>query len=199
LGLVTLVSGGVDSILMSLLAREEGIDLFPLFVDYGQLCVDREWKACSALHKKYRLPKPRRMNLSGFGGLIESGLTTKRLRINEDAFLPGRNSLFLLVGASYACQVHADAVAIGILTEEHHLFPDQTSAFVRSCEETFEIALGKKVALLTPLIKFSKADVLQLAKKKNISGTYSCHAGGPKPCGKCVSCVEVLKAQAEKE
>ena len=34
-GIVTLVSGGIDSTLMSMMAQEEGIALFPLFIDYG--------------------------------------------------------------------------------------------------------------------------------------------------------------------
>lgn len=33
MGIVTLVSGGIDSTLMSLMAHEEGIQLFPLFVE----------------------------------------------------------------------------------------------------------------------------------------------------------------------
>ena len=35
MGIVTLVSGGFDSTLMSLMAHEEGATLFPLFIDYG--------------------------------------------------------------------------------------------------------------------------------------------------------------------
>ena len=50
MGIVTLVSGGLDSTLMSMLIREEGVPLFPLFIDYGQLAVSREWEACKRLH-----------------------------------------------------------------------------------------------------------------------------------------------------
>ncbi len=46
--IVTLVSGGVDSTLMSLMAQEEGVTLFPLFVDYGQLGAEREWQVAFA-------------------------------------------------------------------------------------------------------------------------------------------------------
>jgi 7-cyano-7-deazaguanine synthase in queuosine biosynthesis len=44
MGIVTLVSGGYDSTLMSLMAHEEGILLHPLFVDYGQLGATKEWQ-----------------------------------------------------------------------------------------------------------------------------------------------------------
>src|SRR3989338_9493726 len=105
MSMVTLVSGGLDSTLMALLAKEEGLTQYPLFIDYGQICKDAEWKACSVAHDRYGLPKPSVMNVNGFGKLIASGLTNASLRINEDAFLPGRNLLFLLAGSAYAYQV----------------------------------------------------------------------------------------------
>ena len=98
MGIVTLVSGGIDSTLMSLMAYEVGATLFPLFINYGQLGVNKEWEACQRLHKKFNLPPVTRMDLSGFGKIVPSGLTDSRLRVNEDAFLPGRNLLFVLAG-----------------------------------------------------------------------------------------------------
>lgn len=194
MGLVTLVSGGLDSTLMSVLAQKDGVPLRPLFIDYGQLCAAREWKACKSLHALHKLPKPRRMDLSGFGRVIRSGLTDRRLRINEDAFLPGRNMLFLLAGASYAYQIGASGVAIGLLSDEQRIFPDQTQEFLKSCEATIAVAMGREFKIVAPLMSFTKRDVLSLARKEKLVGTYSCHAGGAKPCGRCVSCAEVKRA-----
>lgn len=56
MGIVTLVSGGLDSTLMSLMAKDEGLELFPLFIDYGQLAAEKEWQACKNVHEKYGLP-----------------------------------------------------------------------------------------------------------------------------------------------
>ena len=100
MGIVTLVSGGLDSTLIGILIKEQGIQQHPLFIDYGQLCKNAEWEACKAIHKKYGLPEPKIMDVKGFGTLVSSGLTNANLRINEDAFLPGRNLLFLVVGAA---------------------------------------------------------------------------------------------------
>ncbi len=198
MSLVTLVSGGIDSTLMAALAQEERITQFPLFIDYGQICKNREWKTCIAVHKQYGLPKPTLMNLDGFGHIISSGLTDPRLRLNEDAFLPGRNLLFLLAGCAYAYQKRANAVAIGLLNEAAHLFPDQTTSFIQSAQQTFAKAMGCQIAITTPLIQFSKRDVLKLAKTKGLYGTYSCHAGTRKLCGVCVSCMEVKAATSLK-
>lgn len=195
MGIVTLVSGGFDSTLMSVMAREEGIALFPLFIDYGQLGATREWEATQRLHEMHKLPRAIRMDLSGFGKTIPSGITDPTLRINEDAFLPGRNLLFVLAGAAYAFKVQADSVALGLLDPVDHLFPDQTRAFVDGCEMMIETAIGKRISVLTPLIEFSKSDVLAMARDRGLQGTYSCHAGGATPCGVCVACVEIAKAE----
>jgi len=192
MSLVTLVSGGLDSTLMAVLTKEGGIPQFPLFVDYGQICKDREWHACTSVHLKLGLPLPVKMNLEGYGNLIPSGITDSTMRVNEDAFLPGRNLLFLLVGFAYACKTNSNAVAIGLLSEETHLFPDQTAQFLEQAANLLKLTVNRDITIVAPLMKFNKSDVLTLANKKGITGTYSCHAGTDPPCGECISCREVV-------
>jgi len=199
MSIITLVSGGLDSTLTALMIKEERIKQYPLFIDYGQICKEAEWEACCSVLRKHNLPEPKMMEIGGFGKIISSGLTDRKARINEDAFLPGRNLLFLVLGAAYAYQTNSDAVAIGLLNEQFHLFPDQTEYFVNKAEEVINLSIGHKIKVLTPLMKFSKADVITLAQKRNIEGTYSCHAGTYPPCGKCVSCLEVKNSVAKKE
>lgn len=195
MGIVTLVSGGFDSTLMSLMAQEEGVTLFPLFVDYGQLGAAKEWDVCKRLHEKYNLAEVTRMDLSGFGRTIPSGITDPKLRINEDAFLPGRNLLLVLAGAAHAFGVGADSVALGLLDPADHLFPDQTKRFVKECESIIATAMGKRISVLAPLLEFSKSDVLAMARERGLQDTYSCHAGGDTPCGVCVACIEIANAE----
>lgn len=197
MSIVTLVSGGIDSSLMAILAREEGIVQYPIFIDYGQLAHDKEWAACRYVCKVYDLPEPTRVDLSGFGRNILSGITDRSRDIFQDAFLPGRNLLFLLVGAAFAVQFCADAVSIGLLSEKTQIFPDQTEAFLTQAEEMIRLAMGKRIKILAPLRSFYKSDILMLAQKYEVTGTYSCHSGMAEPCGKCVSCNEFLSAQAE--
>jgi 7-cyano-7-deazaguanine synthase len=192
MSMVTLVSGGLDSTLMSVLAKEEGVTLFPLFVDYGQLCIDHEWEACIYVHKQFSLPSPIRMDLAGYGKTIPSGLTSKSLRVNEDAFLPGRNLLFLLAACSYAYSKNANAVAIGLLSEETHIFPDQTNDFIEKAQNTINVALDRHIRIVTPLMNLNKHDVLAMAKKKGIEGTYSCHSGTLPTCGSCIACRQYI-------
>lgn len=187
---VNLVSGGLDSTLVAVIAKESGIAQFPLFIDYGQRAAQREWQTCRTVHQSLGLPLPERMDLSGFGQVIASGLTREELPVKEAAFTPGRNLMFLLMGSSYAYQVGASSVAIGLLAEQFSIFPDQRRGFIRQAERAISTAMGRDISLLTPLMDLGKADVVQLAKAKGISGTYSCHAGRSEPCGRCIACLE---------
>lgn len=193
--LVTLVSGGIDSTVMSIMAKEQDFEIYPLFIDYGQLGAKLEWQACTYNHSKHKLPKPQKMVLKGFGKVIRSGITDRKLRIKEDAFLPGRNSLFLLAAASYAYQKKSQNIAIGLLSERFKLFPDQSTDFIQTAEKFLFSELDYKIKILTPLMRFNKAEVMKIAKAKKINKTYSCHAGNSVPCGKCISCLEIKKAQ----
>ncbi|MEN6318926.1 MAG: 7-cyano-7-deazaguanine synthase [Syntrophaceae bacterium] len=198
MSIVTLVSGGIDSSLLALLIKEQGIPQFPLFVDYGQLSLQQEWAACKAFHKQHDLSIPKKVNLSGFGKTIISGITCNNLDVKNNAFLPGRNFLFLLAGSSYAYQKEANAVAIGLLNEDVSIFPDQTSEFLEAAQGAIARALGKNIKILAPLMTLNKGDILELAKLRSISNTYSCHSGNKEPCGVCISCLEMLHAKEEK-
>lgn len=197
MSLVTLVSGGLDSSLMAILAKDNKNKQFPLFIDYGQLAVEREWQACKNIHQRFNLPIPEKMDISGYGKTILSGITSTNKKIREEAFLPGRNLIFLLMGAAYAIQCEANAVCIGLLNEKTHLFPDQTDCFLSVTENMIAISMGKSISILTPLREFFKDDVIALAEKKGIKDSYSCHSGNIEPCGKCISCEEFKFSRTE--
>lgn len=192
MSMITLVSGGLDSTLVAMLTRDAGIQQYPLFIDYGQRAKDLELSTCLAEFERLELPKPEVMNLAGFGQLIPSGLTSSELDVNSDAFLPGRNSLFLTAASSYACAMRADSVAIGLLNEDTHLFPDQTSEFLDMVQQLIDVSLMSRIKLVAPLMHMTKADVVGVAASLGIQSTYSCHSGFEKPCGLCVSCLEYV-------
>jgi 7-cyano-7-deazaguanine synthase len=192
MSIVNLVSGGLDSTLMAVLTAEEGIEQFPLFINYGQLGQIQEIQACTNNFAKHELPVPEIINLQGYGAFFSSGLTDPRKRVLEDAFLPCRNLLFLTIAAAYAFDRGANAVGIGLLDDAFSIFPDQTRGFIRNAQEVLSMTLGRTVEIIAPLMSFSKADVVKLARSRGITATYSCHVGGPTPCGRCIACREYL-------
>ena|SRR5258706_7166733 len=190
MAVVTLTSGGLDSTLMALLVKEEGIQQHPLFINYGQLNCAREYAACTRNFEEHSLPTPTVMDISGYGKLVRCGLTDADLDVFNAAFLPGRNAMFLLMGASYACSIGASAVAIGLLNEDRALFPDQTSEFVRHMEELLNKVMRTRITVITPFIKMDKEMIYTEAKRFGLQGTYSCHRGDEAPCGVCIACRE---------
>ena len=97
---VCLASGGLDSTLCLHLLREQGLQALPVYVNYGQRNHSREWASLSAGCAVNKFPNPVQFDFSSFGRVIRSGLTDRRLRVNEDAFTPTRNLLFLVLAGA---------------------------------------------------------------------------------------------------
>lgn len=190
MSIVCLVSGGLDSTVMTVLAKESGMSIFPLFINYGQRAYRNESQACINTFDKFGLPKPEIADIPGLGKLIPCGLTNEEFHIKDQAFMPGRNMYFLLLGASYAYKLNADSVAIGLLDEQFSIFPDQTNNFIKEAEKLINKIMDTSISVVTPLMNFSKKDVVNLSIEKGITGTYSCHLGSDEPCGICIACRE---------
>lgn len=197
MNVVTLLSGGLDSTLLAFLLNEEGVNQFPLFINYGQINFEKELLALKESCSKLGIVQPRIIDIRNFGENIESGLTTKALDVNLDAFLPNRNALFLLIASSYAYKTKCSHIAIGLLNDKNAIFPDQTRIFLDIMENSLSVSLGRKISILSPLMNFTKGDVISLAKSKGISNTYSCHSGNDKPCGECISCLEFINSKTK--
>ena len=86
-------------------------------------------------------------------------------------------------------------MGIGLLNERFSIFPDQTGEFITRTQELINLVMGKEIKILTPLIDFSKKEVIALARSKGINDTYSCHAGTEQPCGECIACQEFKGVQ----
>lgn len=189
---VTLLSGGLDSAVMAKVIADEGEPQFPLFIDYGQRSAEREWHSACNIAKHLDLQPIERLTIRDFGRLVSSALTNESLHIVDRAYLPGRNTLFLLSAAAYAVDCHCDKVAIGLLSEKHSLFSDQTSSFLRTAETLLSSSVGTSINIIAPMMMLDKASVIRIAHQLGISGTYSCHAGTEVPCGVCIACKEFI-------
>lgn len=187
---VALLSGGLDSSLVVHLMAKEGYEIYPLFINYGQLNINKECRAATLLCSKIGTKTLEILDIQDYGRLIPSGLTNEALHIVKDAFLPGRNALFLLCAAAYAYSIGVQNITIGLLNSSDSIFPDQTKEFLASMQQLICTSISPGIKIIAPLSTFFKTDVIKLAKDENIINTYSCHAGGDSPCGKCIACKE---------
>ena len=187
---VCLSSGGLDSTLCLHLLRDRGLNALPVYVNYGQRNHVREWGALNAACKFNRFPDPVCFEFSSFGTNIRSGLTDPTLRVNEDAFTPTRNLLFLVLGAAVAGSRGVSNIVVGLLAERTTIFPDQSDRFLRAAEVALTESLGVHIVVHCPLRDMTKRDVVELARSRGISDFYFCHSGTEIPCGKCIACLE---------
>ena len=100
MAIITLLSGGLDSALMSLFIKELDIPQQPISINYDQLNFEKEYSACKQHCTKFSLPDPVLVDIKNYGKIISSGITDSTKNIVKDAFLPGRNFLFLLIATS---------------------------------------------------------------------------------------------------
>jgi len=173
---------------MMRLLEKEGHEIFPLFIDYGQLSVEKEFVSYNIVCESLGL-KAEKLDISGFGKKITSGITDASIDPIE-AFLPNRNLLFLILASSYAYQNDIFNVSIGLIKPP--IFPDQTVDFLKLAEKCIKEALSVDMNVIAPLIELDKTDIYKLAidEKMPIDQTYFCHTGSEEPCGECLACKE---------
>ncbi|MFH0797656.1 MAG: 7-cyano-7-deazaguanine synthase QueC [Candidatus Omnitrophota bacterium] len=207
---VVLLSGGLDSATVLYWAKKRGYFIFPLAFDYCQ----RHKKEISAAKKLARAAgvglKIIRISLPWQGSSLLDpevplpqfySATTPEI---PSTYVPGRNLIFLAFGFSYAEAIGASFVLIGANSIDFSGYPDCRPQFFRILnhlvlEGTKRGVEGKPIKVLAPLVRLSKADIIRLGIRLKVPYhlTWSCYAGGKKPCGKCDSCFLRAKGFAE--
>ncbi len=199
---IVLLSGGLDSTTTLLYALQKGYKVHALIFDYGQrhkkeiklaqqiakrvgcphqtVTIQMPWQGSALLDKKISLPKNRRLD-------------AKDIPVT---YVPARNIIFLSFAASFAEAVGAQTIFIGANFLDYSGYPDCRPAFYKAYKEVLRQGLktgvkGHALKIETPLIYKTKADIVKLAVKLKvpIHLTWSCYAGGKKPCGVCDSCL----------
>lgn len=113
-------------------------------------------------------------------------------------YVPYRNGMFLSIAASMAisngCQeiyyaAHKDDAA-------GNAYPDCSTDFNNTISKAIFIGSGNAVNVKAPFININKADIVKqgLSLKVPYEMTWSCYKGGDKPCGRCGTCIDRIKA-----
>lgn len=211
---VVLFSGGLDSTTALSWAIAAGYECLAVSFNYGQRH-NKENRCARIISAKLGV-KLYEIKL-GFPWLKTSSLVDSSQKLPDvkasgigagktipSTYVPGRNLVFASIGVSLADSCGAQAVVSGPNIVDYSGYPDCRPAFYTALEKavaagTKQGAAGKKIKLLTPLIKMSKKEIIKLAIKLNapLKYSWSCYAGGAKPCGKCDSCKLRAKGFAE--
>lgn len=195
---IVLASGGLDSTTVCYSLAKKGIEIHPLFFDYGQHCVETEWDILREVLPSGASP-PERIDLSGlFNGsrsrlIDEANLWNDDVK-DDDLYVPYRTLLFYSAAAARAQTRGLAVVYTGFINSNHAKEIDCTAEFMNKLDGLTD-AIGP-VRFVSPFRYSSKAEVLREALRLGVpvGRTFSCQAASRLPCGACPNCVERLGA-----
>ena len=212
---VVLLSGGIDSTTTLAIARAEGYEVYALSFEYGQRhqietqAAQRVARSLGA--KEHRIAK---IDLRVFGGsaLTDDVDVPKQRSETEIAdgipitYVPARNTIFLAYALAWAEVISANDIFIGVNAIDYSGYPDCRAEFIEAFESLASLATkagveNRRFHIHTPLIKFSKAEIIRKAVELGVdlSLTHSCYDPSRKgfACGECDSCLLRLKGFRE--
>lgn len=194
---VVLHSGGLDSTLCLLMAKEAGRDVVSLGIDYGQR---------HRIELEYALAQCRRYGVERRVLRVEwnkpvrdipTGRSLDEIRAEiSPAFLPARNAVFLTLACAEATGIDAGEVWIGVNAVDFSGYPDCRPEFIDSFKAMMSAAVPNGPEVVTPLIEMSKPTIAAEAARLGLApgDTWSCYqprftSQGISPCGQCDACV----------
>jgi 7-cyano-7-deazaguanine synthase len=217
---VALLSGGLDSSTLVYWLAEEGYAVHAISVDYNQRHASRELTAATdvavALIERYP-DRDMQHNIVGLGpvaaSLLEgSALTSADVAVPHGHYtdqsmratvVPNRNAILLALAYGAAVSRHAAVVAAAMHAGDHPIYPDCRPEFIRAFDTMEQLATEgyaePQIALLTPFLTMSKADIVRTGHILRVpfNLTWSCYEGGDVHCGQCGTCVERAEAFRE--
>jgi 7-cyano-7-deazaguanine synthase len=199
---IALLSGGLDSATAAALAREAGLRVIGLSLDYGQRHL-RELEAAATLATALELEEHHcvAVNLAAWGG---SALTDPAIVVPSggvepgvipSTYVPGRNTVFIALALSLAEARGAERVVLGVNAIDYSGYPDCRPDYLAAFQTLADLASragreGRGARLWAPLLTLSKTGIVAEALRLGvpIASTWSCYEGGAEPCGLCDSC-----------
>jgi len=204
---VVLLSGGIDSTTTLAIAIDQRFDVFAISFCYGQrhkVELEAAKRIAASFNVKSHLMLD--VDLTAIGGSALTG----NLELPKDrdvekmsaeipvTYVPGRNIIFLSLALAWAEVLGACDIFIGANAVDFSGYPDCRPEFLAAFEEMANLGTkagieGKKMSIHAPLIKLTKAQIIQKGLELGVdySLTLSCYdpTDNGRACGKCDSCL----------
>lgn len=212
---VVLLSGGLDSATCLAIARAEGFACHALCVSYGQrhaVEIEAARRVAESIGVESFVHVPIDLRVFGGSALTDDIDVPKHDRAEEIGgdvpitYVPARNTVFLSYALALAEVRRAEAIFIGVNALDYSGYPDCRPEFIAAFERMANLATksgteGKPVAVRTPLIEWTKAQIIRCGVELGVDYglTHSCYDPTPEgiACGRCDSCLLRLKGFRE--
>ncbi len=204
---IVLCSGGLDSATVLAIAQDEGYDLYCMSFRYGQrhaIELKAAEKIAAAFAARQHLIIDIDLQIIGGSALTDQIAVPKNRSIEESSsvvpvtYVPARNTIFLSYALAWAEVMCCENIFIGVNAVDYSGYPDCRPEYIEAFQEMANLATktgveGSHVAIRTPLIDMTKADIIRkgISLGLDYSLTHSCYDPTPKglACGLCDSCL----------
>lgn len=194
--LVLLYSGGADSTAAGLKLLEEGFTVYPIFFDYGQSARDAELHLAATAVSKLGFHNTKIVSTDLLTQLSQSALLGGEAKNDTAAWVPARNTLFMIAAGIYAHQINADGIAIGYMLSDEGVYGDSSFLHHKLTETLLAKTLSRPMNVRLPLAQMTKVDVLRYLNDHGfLDLTVSCWNATLKEnviqtCHTCANCLE---------
>jgi 7-cyano-7-deazaguanine synthase len=203
---LVLLSGGQDSATcLALALKEYPEQVESIAFDYGQrhrIELNKAKKLASLANVKLTI-----INLKTLSELTENALTRKSINIEAkkdslpSTFVDGRNLIFLSYAAIYAKSKGIKNIYTGVCQTDYSGYPDCREGFIKSLNNTLNLAMDYQFHIITPLMQLKKSETTKLMQKLGklswYKHTYTCYTGQKISCSQCPACLLRLKGFKE--
>ncbi|MDX2210579.1 MAG: 7-cyano-7-deazaguanine synthase QueC [Sphingopyxis sp.] len=199
---VVLLSGGLDSLVCTGMAREAGARIIALTIDYNQrhrVELDAARRIAAELGAAEHIVLP--LNLRRFGGsALTDEIAVPNGGVGDDipvTYVPARNLIFLSLTLGLAEARGARDIVIGVNALDYSGYPDCRPEFIEGFARLASLATkagdgGDSFTIHAPLQYLGKAEIAAEAVRLGIDAglSWSCYDPTPKGlhCGLCDSC-----------
>lgn len=209
---ITLLSGGLDSVVAMWAARREHEIALALTFDYGQRAARREYQAAAQVAEQLGCPH-KLIELPWLGELTANALTDPQQPLPtpsadqlddpetaqetaQAVWVPNRNGIFLNVAAAHCEALDCGGIVCGFNAEEAATFPDNSPQFVAAAEEFLAYSTRQPLRVLAPTVELTKVQIVRLGRELGAPFhlVWSCYQGGEEHCWQCESCQRLRRA-----
>jgi len=212
---VSLLSGGLDSVVATTVAVREGAVELALTFDYGQRAARAEIEAGRAVARALGI-RHRAIELPWLGEITTSALvdpgrdlpglaadelddTSKTQASATAVWVPNRNGVFINIAAAFAESLGCEGIVCGFNAEEGRTFPDNTPEFAAAATSALAFSTLNHVRVWNPTQDLTKVEIVALGRRLGapLRNVWSCYESGPEACGRCESCLRFQRALRE--
>ena len=203
--MIVLLSGGLDSTVLTAKMIHDGDTVDAVSIHYGQRHA-RELTAAAQVAAHYGI-RHDVIDLSALRPHLASSALTGDTDVPEGHYaagnmkatvVPNRNMIMLAVAAGIAADRGHRTVATAVHAGDHPVYPDCRPEFIQAVSTATGLGTAGygDVQVYAPFAWMTKTQVAALGAELGapVGLSWSCYQGGDQHCGRCGTCVERYEA-----